>query len=92
MTEAEALQQTSDALSQIDTNTTKAGTGVTAVQTRIAALLQQIADAGTLADAQALAAKAVDINARLAPIADSLTAMGQDPANPVPVPVPAPVA
>jgi hypothetical protein len=90
MTEKEALQQATDAMNLIDQNTTRSAAAVTSVQSRIDDLLGQIAASDNLADAQALAAKAADINARSGAIADALTAMGTSVSNPVPVPVPEP--
>jgi len=80
------------ALDAVDTATTAAGVAVAAVGARIQALLDQIAAGASPADLAAATDKATAEVAKLQPIVDSLTAMGQSATNPVPVPVPAPTA
>jgi hypothetical protein len=82
------IQQLNDALDAVDNATTMAATATTAIAARIQKLLDQIAAAPTLADTQALVQKATAEVAKLQPVADALTAMGTDPATPVPTPVP----
>ncbi len=78
------------AFAQIDAETTRAGVAATAVQTRLQSLLDKIANAATDEELQPLLTEAQAEVAKLTPLADALTAMGTDPANPVPVPVPEP--
>lgn len=84
---AKSLSDIQGALTQIDSATTQAAAAQTTIQTRITNLMNQIANAPDLATAQALAIQAAAEAAKLQPIADALTQMGQDPANPVPTPV-----
>ena len=82
------VQALTDALNQIDAATTQAGSATTAIAARIQKLLDQIAAAPSPEELQALVTQAGTEVSKLQPVADALTAMGQDPANPVPVAVP----
>jgi len=81
----DALTQAKASMDKIDTATTACGTAATAIQTRIQNILGQVASAATLQEAKDLAAQAATEASNLSTLADSLTAMGTDTSNPVPV-------
>lgn len=89
-TVAAELARANTALDTVDTATTAAGTAVTAVGARITALMAQIAAAPDVATAKALADRATQEAGSLTGIATALSAMAQDPSNPVPTAVPTP--
>lgn len=89
---ADAVKALGDALNQMDAATSRVAQSVTGVQTRTAALLQQIA---TLTAANLSADVSAQVNAllnqttaevsSLNAIATTLDATGKDPANPAPI-------
>ena len=81
----EALTQAKASMDQIDSATTACGTAATAIQSRIQRILGQVASAATLQEAQALASQAATEAGNLTTLANTLTSMGTDPVNPVPV-------
>ena len=82
------LNTISSAFDQVDTATTAIATAQTGISARITNLLSQIANASTLQQSQALAARATTEVANLDPLAASLTQMANSSTDPVPVPVP----
>lgn len=86
----ESVNQLNEALSLVDAQATRIGAAVTGIGTRINNLLNEITALPTSADVQALVDRAKGEAAVLVPLADSLTGLAADPANPVPTPVPDP--
>lgn len=84
-------QQFKDALARIEKATTDAGTAVTAIGARIAALEEAIKNAGLSPEVEAsLLAQIEGAAPNLEALAASLTSMGS-PTNPIPDPVPDPI-
>ena len=97
MSETEALGQLNEALVQIDQQTTKAGTALTAVQAKFdadLAKIKELTDALAASDStpaiQEAIASAQATSAKLGPIADALTTMAGSASDPVPTPIPDP--
>lgn len=79
-------------LAKLDAASTKAGQAATAIQTRIDNLETAIHNAGLSADQeQALLSHLSGVSDNLGTLADSLTQLGTEPTNPVPVEPPPPV-
>jgi len=70
------VQKLTDALAKIDADTTAIGTAVTAIQTRIQALLDQIAANPSAADVANLATQASAEADKLDPLVAQLNATG----------------
>jgi hypothetical protein len=84
--EKDDLELLRDALTRVDAATTKAATAAQSIGARIQSLLDQAAaNAGNGAVVADLLSKASAEASSLEGLATSLTAMGSDPANPVPV-------